>query len=145
MEFIKDHIGESALEYIKKIYPRIDRRMMVDYSKRIMELPKNRCIKKDNLKVGYSDVHLGDNQWEKTTDKLVYPELACSLANDMSSYINERRSKFKKDVFDKIIRFVDYMSDEGYMSTNDKEKEKKVLKEFKLFVKELRMVVFNRT
>lgn len=145
MEFIKDHIGESALEYIKKVYPNIDRRMMVDYSKRILELPQNRCIKKDNLKVGYSDVHVGEDEWEKTTDKIVYPELACSLANDMSSYINERRSKLKKDVFEKVIGFVDYMSEEGYINTDDKEKEKKILKEFRLFVKELKMVVFNKS
>jgi hypothetical protein len=145
MEFIKDHIGESALDYIKKIYPNIDQRMMVDYSKRILDLPENRCIKKDDLKVGYSDVHIGENQWEKTSDEHVYPVLACSLANDMSSYINERRSKMKKDVFEKVIGFVDYMSDKGYMSTDDKSYEKKMLKEFKVFVKELKMVVFNKT
>jgi hypothetical protein len=145
MEFIKDHIGESALEYIKKIYPNIDRRIMMDYSKRILELPENRCIKKDNLKVGYSDVHVGENQWDKTSDEHIYPVMACSLANDMSSYINERRSKMKKDVFEKVIGFVDYMSDKGYVSTDDKEKEKKILKEFKVFVKELKMIVFNNT
>lgn len=145
MEFIKDHIGESALEYIKKIYPNIDRRIMMDYSKRILKLPENRCIKKDNLKVGYSDVHVAENQWDKTSDEHIYPAMACSLANDMSSYINERRSKMKKDVFEKVIRFVDYMSDKGYVSTDDKEKEKKILKEFKVFVKELKLIVFNNT
>lgn len=144
MEFIKDHIGESALEYIKKVYPRIDRRIMMDYSKRILDLPVNRCIKKEDLRSGHSDVYLGDNKWEKTTDKHVYPELACSLANDMSSYINERRSKLKKEVFEKVIGFIDYMSEEGYINIDDKEVKRKILKEFRLFVKELKMVVFNK-
>lgn len=145
MEFIKDHIGESVLEYIKSVYPTIDRRIVMDYSKRILNLPENRCVKKEDLKSGYSDVHLGENKWEKMTDRHLYPRLACSLANDMSNYINDRRTKLKKEAFDKILSFIDYMSEEGYVNTEDTKKEQRILAEFNLFVKELRMIVFNRS
>ena len=145
MEFIKDHIGESALEYIKSIYPTIDHRIVTDYSKRIMDLPENRCIKKTDLKSGYSDVHIGDNKWEKISDQSVYPHLACSVANNLSEYVNVKRSKLQKETFDKIMKFIDYMADEGYINTEDKVKEKRILKQFKAFVKDLKLIVFNKS
>ena len=145
MEFIKDHIGEEAVEYIKGLYPKVDRRIVMDYSKRILNLPENQCIKKDDLKSGHSKVHIGDNEWEKITDNSIYPKLACTMANNMSDYLYTKRNKLRKETFEKIMSFVDYMSDEGYINTEDKEKEKKILQEFKSFVRELKLIVFNKT
>jgi len=145
MEFIKDHIGEEAVEYIKGLYPKVDRRIVMDYSKRILNLPENQCIKKDDLKSGHSKVHIGDNEWEKITDNSIYPKLACTMANNMSDYLYTKRNNLRKETFDKIISFVDYMSDEGYINTEDKDKEKKILQEFKSFVRELKLIVFNKT
>jgi len=42
---------------------------------------------------------------------------------------------YVKETFEKIINFVDYMADEGYINTDDKDKEKQILQEYQMFVK----------
>jgi len=145
IEYLKDHIGEEALEYIKKMYPRVDRRIVMDYSKRLFDRPENQCVQKKNLKMGHSDVHIGNNEWEAAVDKSIYPKLACGVANHMSDYLHTKRDQLRKEAFDKIISFVDYMADEGYINTEDKEKEKRILREYQMFVKELKMIIYNKT
>jgi len=97
----------------------------------------------DNIE--YSDVHIGNNEWEAAVDKSIYPKLACGVANHMSDYLHAKRDKLRKEAFDKIISFVDYMADEGYINTEDKEKEKRILREYQMFVKELKMIIYNKT
>lgn len=145
IEYLKDHIGEEALDYIKKMYPRVDRRIVMDYSKRLFDRPENQCIQKKNLKMGHSDVHIGNNEWEAAMDKSIYPKLACDVANHMADYLHAKRDKLRKETFEKIINFVDYMADEGYINTDDKEKEKRILHEYQMFVKELKMIIYNKT
>ena len=145
IEYLKDHIGEEAIEYIKKMYPRVDRRIVMDYSKRLFERPENQCVQKKNLKMGHSDVHIGNNEWEAAMDKSIYPKLACGVANHMSDYLYAKRDQLRKEAFEKIISFVDYMADEGYINTDDKEKEKGILREYQMFVKELKMIIYNKT
>ena len=145
IEFIRDHIGDEAMNYIKRMYPSVDKRMVMDYSKRLFDLPQNQCIRKQDLKSGHSDVHVGENIWEKVSDKVLYPQLACNVANNMSDYLNVKRDLLRKEAFEKIIRFVDYMADEGYINTDNQEREKYILQEYKSFSRELKLIVFNKT
>lgn len=145
IEFIRDHIGDEAMNYIKRMYPSVDKRMVMDYSKRLFDLPQNRCIRKQDLKSGHSDVHVGENVWEKVSDKVLYPQLACNVANNMSDYLNVKRDLLRKEAFEKIIRFVDYMADEGYINTDNQEREKYILQEYKSFARELKLIIFNKS
>jgi hypothetical protein len=142
--FTSDHLTTEDFKKILKLAsPNIDSRTMAEYSKQILSHPENRCIKKKDLKSGHSQVHTGDDNWELQLDKLVYPQLASDMANNMVEFINAKRAQLKKDVFDRLRDFVDYMADNGYINTNDVERQKEIQNEYKDFVKGLKLIVYG--
>lgn len=138
--FITDHLTK---EHWKKIVENIDSRAMTEYSKYILLNVKNRCVKKTNIKLNHSQIHVGDDKWELQLDSIVYPKLAYDMANDMSEYIHTKRDKLRREVFEKLRDFVDYMADNGYINTEDLDRKKIIQAEYKKFVNGLKLIVYD--
>ena len=51
----------------------------------------------------------------------------------------------KRDRFEKQEEFVDYMSDSGYINTNEVERKKIILQEYNTFMKGLKLIVYEKT
>jgi hypothetical protein len=145
-DFKTDHLKAEDIQKILQLAnPFVDSRLVTEYSKKILSHPENQCIKKEDLKSGHSEIHMGDDQWELELDRNIYPKLACNMANNMSEFLYTQRDKVKREVFDKITRFIDYMADNGYINTDDIEKQKEIKKEYKTFEKGLKLVVYGLT
>lgn len=144
-EFNKDHIDKDA--FIKKILHLVnhsnERSLVTEYGKALLTNPENKCIKKEDLKAGHSEVHIGDNKWETRLDKVIYPRLASDLANNLSELVYTKRNDIPKTWFGKIITFLDYMSDDGYVNTEDKEEQISIRDEFKTLAKELKLIIYD--
>jgi len=56
-----DHIN---LEFISKLLKIKEKDALTLYTKKILDNPENRCIKKTNLRSIYSQIHIGDNKWD---------------------------------------------------------------------------------
>jgi hypothetical protein len=146
MEFVTDKINYDIIQNLLQSKScNANSHIVKEYGKEIFSIPENQCIKKNDLKSGHSEVHLGDDKWEKQLDRHIYPKLACSVANNMSDYLNSKKDIIRNDIFNKTIKFLDYMSDEGYINTDDKEKEKQIKREYKDLIKELRLVIHSKT
>lgn len=142
--FTSDHLtAEDFKKILALATPNINNRAMAEYSKQILSHPDNRCVKKTDLKSDHSKVHTCDDTWEEKLDCEVYPRLANDMAANMFEFINAKRSQLKKDVFDKLRNFVDYMADNGYINTGDKEREREIKNEYNKFVKGLRLAVYG--
>lgn len=142
--FTTDHLtAEDFKKILELASPHIDSRAISEFSRQLLSDPRNRCVKKTNIKLGHSQVHTGNNTWELQLDKIVYPQLANDMANNMFEYINAKRSQLKKDVFDRLRDFVDYMADNGYINTDDEERQKEIQNEYKNFVKGLKLIVYG--
>jgi hypothetical protein len=145
IEFVKDHINNDTFRRIlQSTRPHNDRRLVAEFTKELLSLPENQCVKKEDMKSGHSEVHKGGDRWELEMDHNIYPQLACNMANNVSDILHSKRNQLRND-FERIIKIVDYMTDGGYINTEDKEKEKQILKEYKSFVKELKLIVYSTT
>ena len=145
-EFKTDHLKADDLQKILQLAtPFVNSNAVREYTRQIMSHPENQCIKKEDLKSGHSEVHLGDNQWELELDRDIYPKLASNMANSMSDFLYTKRDQLRREMFDKLTKFVDHMADEGYINTDDAEKHKEMKKEYKTFVKGLKLIVFGAT
>ena len=146
-EFKTDHIRQDAFikRILETIRPGINHNMVLDYGREILTHPKNKCIQKKSLKEGYSKVHMGENKWNLKMDNKVYPQLASNLANDLSELVYTNQTKIPKQWFKRMIDFLDYMSDEGYINTEDEEQKHQIEKEFSFLVRELKLVIYDIT
>jgi len=144
--FTTDHLtAEDFKKILELASPHIDSQTMTEFSRKLLSHPENMCIKKTNIKMNHSQVHTGDNNWETHLDSVVYPKLANDMANEMFEIINAKRRQLKKEMFDKLRDFVDYMADNGYINTDDKDRQKEIRKEYKTFVKGLKLIVYRNT
>jgi hypothetical protein len=144
--FTTEHLTAEDLKKILQLAsPHIDSRAIAEYSKQIFSNKENRCIKKTNIKAGHSRVHTGDNKWDNELDSSLYPKLASDMATNMFDFLNSKRDKMLKNVFEGLTNFADYMADNGYINTEDAERRKVIEKEYKVFVKRLRLIVYGLT
>ena len=144
--FSTDHLkAEDFKKILQLASARLDNRALEEYSKQIFENEENRCIKKTNIKLGHSQIHLGDNKWKLQLDKNIYPQLATDLANNMSEYVDEKRETFKQDMYIRLRDFVYGMCDAGYINADPSDREKELQKEFKTFTEGLKLIVYGNT
>ena len=144
--FSTDHLkAEDFKKILQLASARLDNRALEEYSKQIFENEENRCIKKTNIKLGHSQIHVGDNKWKLQLDKNIYPRLATDLANNMSGYVDEKRETFKKDMYIRLRDFVDGMCDAGYINADPSDREKELQKEFKTFTEGLKLIIYGNT
>ena len=144
--FSTDHLkAEDFKKILQLASARLDNRALEEYSKQIFENEENRCIKKTNIKLGHSQIHLGDNKWKLQLDKNIYPRLATDLANNMAEYVDEKRETFKQDMYIRLRDFVYGMCDAGYINADPSDREKEIQKEFKTFTEGLKLIVYGNT
>jgi hypothetical protein len=144
--FSTDHLkAEDFKKILQLASARLDNRALEEYSKQIFENEENRCIKKTNIKLGHSQIHVGDNKWKLQLDKNIYPQLATDLANNMSEYVDEKRETFKQDMYIRLRDFVYGMCDAGYINADPSDREKELQKEFKTFTEGLKLIVYGNT
>ena len=145
--FKRDHLNIEELikKLVGTIQTDVNRTIVLVYIRELYLNPVNRCIKKHNLEVGYSEVHLGNQQWEVKLDKVLYPKFVADLSNHLSELIYINRSFIPNFWFSKIIGFLDYMAIDGYINTDDKEKQRYIKNEYLLLVKELKLTMYNLT
>ena len=141
IDFNREHLTEDVLKKILGCNNNTE--SIKEYVKQIFTNPENRFIKKHSLRESHSQLHVGENKWEHVLDKEVYPELATTFANDMLEYIYTKQHALKRSAFEKLRDTLDYLSDSGYINTDDREVKKKIENEFKLFVKNLKLIVHN--
>ena len=149
-DFDTTHIALDAfLKDIKRILntqtESQERAIVLDYTKKLMENKSNHCIQKKDIKSNYSNVYIGNNQWEKQWDREVYPLLVNRISVNLSDMVYNYRDKIPKHWFDKMIGFFDYMSDKGYINTDDLEVQKEITKQFRTLIMDLKLIVHNIT
>jgi hypothetical protein len=96
------------------------------------------------MRSSHSEIHKGDNKWGFELDKLVYPQLANDVASNMSEYLHTKRDKLRRDVFDKLTEFVDYMADSGYINTDELQRKKVIIQEYKTFMNGLKLIIYEK-
>jgi len=131
-----DHIN---LEFISKLLKIKENDALTLYTKKILDNPENRCIKKTNLRSIYSQIYIGDNKWDSCYDNDIYPKFISEISNclgDLLLSIN-----LKKNVINKLIEFIDYMAEDGYCNDNNKSDE--IKKQYKELIKKTKIIIYN--
>lgn len=118
--------------------------LLIDYATELLKCPENCCIRKTALHLSYTMVFNGTG-WVKIIDRLLYPQFACELANHFSGFIYQYKDKFSKKQFDRIVSYIDYMADKGYVNTTDKDYQQQMIKDFQFYVKSLRIFIHEKT
>lgn len=144
--FTTDHLKAIDFKKILKLANnKLDSRALKEFSKQVFENEANRCIRKTNIKLGHSTIHVGENKWELKLDKHIYPKLAVDMANNMSEYVDEKRETFKRDMYIRLRDFVYDMCDAGYINADPTDREKELRREFKTFTEGLKLIVYGNT
>jgi hypothetical protein len=145
IQFKRDHIDAKQLRKLfiagDKVAPERLTNIMREWTGQILSHDDNKCVKKTNMRSSHSQVHVGENKWESRLDKEIYPRMVNSIANDFSDFFSEKYQKFR-NVYKALEAFLDYMASDGYCA-NDK--EKKIDGAYKTLVKELKLLIFDRT
>ena len=131
-----DHIN---LEFISKLLKIKENDALTLYTKKILDNPENRCIKKTNLRSIYSQIYIGDNKWDCCYDNDIYPKFISEISNclgDLLLSIN-----LKRNVINKLIEFIDYMAEDGYC--NDDNKCDEIKRQYKELIKKTKIIVYN--
>jgi hypothetical protein len=144
LALVSDHITKSVMS---KLCNTFDRRLLISrYGAEIFKNPKNRCIRKTNLKSKTSMVHVGNNKWETALDKPLYSGLIGNIATSFTHMRDLYKMKFRTEIQNKIDEFVESMTCQGeHGDSSDREETRRVLAAFKSLVDELKIVLFNHT
>lgn len=141
IDFNREHFTENVLKKI--LACKNNTASIHEYVTQMFANPENRFIKKHSLREPHSQLHLGDNKWKHVLDKDVYPDLASTFANDMLEYMYTKQHALRRTAFEKLRDTLDYLADNGYKNTDDKELQKRIENEFKTFVKNLKLIVHD--
>jgi len=128
MQFITEHITAEKIAELMKKDDKAE--TLSSYTRNLMENKRNICVEKTNMRSVHSSVHVGNNQWETRHDKEVYPKVVASLANSFIDILNGRKPEMKLGprearYFQNMIKFLDYMADNGYTADEDNAKDVK--------------------
>ena len=61
----------------------------------VFEHPENRIVKKTNPNVAYSEIHVGDNEWELAPDREVLPVIAHHMTTAALECLNTFEASVK--------------------------------------------------
>ena len=134
--FKTDHIN---LEFISKLLKIKEEDALSLYTKKILDNPENRCIKKTNMRSTFSEIHIGDNKWNSYYDNDIYPKFISEISNCLCELLVDKISS--KNIINKLIEFLDYMSDYGYC--NDDNIKNKINKKHKELIQKIKAIVYN--
>ena len=131
-----DHIN---LEFISKLLKIKEKDALTLYTKKILDNPENRCIKKTNLRSMFSEIHIGDNKWDSYYDNDIYPKFISEISNCLSELLVSKI--VNKNIINKLIEFIDYMSDNGYC--NNKDISDDIIKQYNEQIKKTKAIIYN--
>jgi len=132
-----DHIN---LEFINKLLKIEEEDAFSLYTKKILDNPENRCIKKTNLRSTFSEIHVGNNKWNSYYDSDIYPKFISEISNCLCELLVDNFST--KKIINKLIEFLDYMSDNGYCNDDNDIIKNKINKKHKELIQRIKAIVF---
>lgn len=111
----------------------------------LLKNPKNRCIKKTNMRSETSKVHTGGDNWELQPDSGIYKKFVTEGSLNMGEFLgkNGKKMRIQANMLKELIRYSDLMSDCGYSSNDAEHAELK--KEFKQLLQDVRIYIYNQT
>jgi hypothetical protein len=99
-QFITSHITTDDMKSIifdyyneKKKYRHLF--VFVEYAKRILKHPDNRCIIKPNIKILSSKIHCGNGEWERYADDDVIEKLRIDIAKSFMKQLEDIEDESK--------------------------------------------------
>ena len=131
-----DHIN---LDFISKLLKIKEKDVLTLYTKKLFDNPDNRCIKKTNLRSMFSEIHIGQNQWDICYDIDIYPKFISEISNCLCELVTSKVSN--KKIINKLIEFLDYMAEEGHCNQEDISEE--IKKEYKSQIQKTKAIVYN--
>ena len=133
-----DHIN---LDFISKLLKIKEKDALTLYTKKILDNPENRCIKKTNLRSIYSQIYIGDNKWDYCYDNDIYPKFISEISNCLGDLLLSKN--ISRNVINKLIEFIDYMADDGYCNDDDINKCDEIMRKYKEQIKKTKIIVYN--
>lgn len=106
-DFDREHISIERLNTIWDCTrPEIG---LYKYASAILENPKNRYVKKRDVKANHSFIHVGDGKWELALDKDVFPRLTFYMSVSALGAYNDNKKNLKlvKTNFESIFDYLD--------------------------------------
>lgn len=143
LQLITEHITADVLKQLVRMSENSD--VLTSYTEHLLDNPRNRCVKKTNLRTGHSEVHVGNNEWKIFQDKQVYPKLVADVASCFADFLNGHRRQMNHATFMRLVEFVDYMSDQGYCNTDDREKEREIKASYRDILQRTKYTCYNAT
>ena len=131
-----DHIN---MEFINKILKSTEQDAVSLYTKKIFDNPENRFIKKTNMRSMFSEIHTGGNNWDTCYDKDIYPKIISEICNCLAELITSKISN--RRILNKIIEYVDYMSENGYC--NNAEIKDVIKSQYKALLQRTKVIIYN--
>jgi len=122
-------------------------KLQVSY-KFIVELlknPRNRCIRKTNMRSDHSNIHVGDNRWQLQPDAGIYKKLVSEVSLNLGEFLGKKGKQMKlgPNTLKDQLAYTDLMSDEGYSADDVERIETK--KEYKMLLRNAKSSVYNQT
>lgn len=146
IDILSDHIDIRMARHIFNDAHN-QRGVLRKYSQALLNRVENQCVKKTSTRYAQSQVHTGNNIWISRQDTDIYRTFATSIAQNMHGFIESRKGKRKYQEFDSIFKkldkYVNYMADYGYINTDNKELKRSMLTDFRLFAKDVCIIVGN--
>lgn len=144
--FNHEHITSSFIQKIIRNNDS-DARVIQEYTREMLALPENQCIKKDDLKSAHSMIHIGNNQWITERDDTIYPNIVKTITSDMSDTLNKYKQTLTllQSRYQQLLRETDYMADDGYINTDDIEIKKEKRKNYLQLIQFLKIAIHNQT
>ena len=86
IEFDDKHISDKDLKRIFRNATTETLQVMIKYANKLLQNPKNLCVRKKHLTNSYCEVHKGDGKWEVQPDRQVFDK----ITQDISISANDR-------------------------------------------------------
>ena len=86
IEFDDKHISDKDLKRIFRGATIETLQVMIKYANKLLQNPKNLCVRKKHITNSYCEVHKGDGKWEVQPDKQVFDK----ITQDISINANDR-------------------------------------------------------
>ena len=139
-DFLTDHIDKKLYTRLIDHYKPIDG--LINFSKEVLKRPENAIVQKKNIHTKYSDIHIGDGNWEVKQDKNVYPMLAFQMSRAAFQCTEEYKNKVKllRTNIAKILDYVEYINNVDVDNDEDCKDQK-----YKTFIDEMICIVHNFT
>ena len=84
-------------------------------------------------------VHIGNNKWNCYNDNDVYPKFISEISNCFEELLLSKI--LNRNIINKLIDFLDYMSDEGYCNNEDISED--IKKKYKMQIQKTKLLIYN--